>query len=192
MKYVKGQNIDNFCDNPMKQLKEIWSSRMSSSYVDENLLRESLNGKSFLYASVEDKKILGYAIGTTIKLSNLHAEFDNKKVEDVILEHVDSSKGNIGILRTIAVSKGHEGKGIASTVSKKVANDLKRYTKATFSEAWIKPGKVDGSNVLEKIGFNEIYHSQDYWKPKTKKHKTKCPECQSTTCLCPGSLYILR
>ena len=186
MEYVSGSELESVCENPSEQLENIWSSRMSSSYVDTSLLDKGLSGDEVLYAAVEDGNILGYAAGSSVGLSDMSASFSKEDIEEDLVE----STGQVAVLEIVAVREGEGGRGIGSSVLDKTVSDLNSSSDAVFAEAWIRPGKTDGSDVLESVGFRELYNSSDYWKPKTKDFDTECPECGNTTCSCSGALYV--
>jgi GNAT superfamily N-acetyltransferase len=186
MKYVKGTKLTDMCSNPIEQMSSIWANRMSSSYVKEDLLERCLNGEGALYAAVEDGEILGYAAGDYIKVKEMKGEFEKEEVHPDYIE----SSGKASILYIIAVREDSEGRGIGTNVAEKTVNELVSYSTITLGEAWIRPGRKDGSDVLESLGFNKLYESDEYWKPRTKGNSTPCPECGNATCTCSGALYV--
>jgi len=91
-------------------------------------------------------------------------------------------------LDIVCVAEEHEGKGVGSELAETVAQQLENWSKTIITEVWHR-NRVDGTVIVEKLGFEQATADEDYWQISTRGYGT-CPECDSSPCHCRGSLHV--
>lgn len=96
----------------------------------------------------------------------------------------------IGVLKTVAVSKDAQGRGLGTAlVEACLAEFRSRGVQAVYSVAWKSQGKVNIQGVLERASFAPFAEVPDYWREESLALGYDCPSCGAPPCQCSAVMY---
>ena len=127
---------------------------------------------------------------------SLVAECDNKVVaygtaaiisEEVHPELAEYMSGKTGMLCTVAVANGYEGRGIASRLADERLQKLKSMGCDTILvTAWrSQTHGIHVEKILDRLGFEIVEELSEYWKGYS------CSHCGENNCTCDAVIFRL-
>lgn len=150
------------------------------------LCEYSLNTKSSIIINTHKGELLGFSIVQLLTIEQLKKEIfaDSKWIEKEF-----GNASLVGYRKMTAVSKIHQGKGVASQLYQKADKWFSGKTNAIASALWTKEGNSSFSPILIKNGFEPLKTIQNYWKEDSENREFVCPSCGHPPCLCSAVIY---
>jgi GNAT superfamily N-acetyltransferase len=172
-------------------IKEVASIYLSDLEIQENegLFVDSCRAEAnetFGFGSTQDSDLVGFLVGTI-------------KTEDESLdEHLNrptpiSTETRTAIFQHLYVVPDNWGQGTGTRLFETALEFVEsRGVEEIYAEAWINPETPDAVPILKKGGFEEIYHSKDYWSHDAfVASSVPCPshDRSYSECPCEGAIY---
>lgn len=180
------QNIEYVIKCLQKQdiptILQISDDRFGKDYITEDMFAFN-DRRNFCLVAID--------VNTKVPIGFCWCKIIPGKEAKKISKSVINTKDEVGYVKTIAVDKNYEGKGIASKLLEVGLNCLliqnNEYV-LIFSTAW-KTDKINIGNILTKNGFTEKKELEDYWYDYSIKHKVTCPYCKTIPCRCSCVIF---
>ncbi len=172
----------------MPDVIQISNNQFGKDYVTKHYLKQIIKNKKQCPSKVaidENNHVLGYYIGWIIK---------NEEIEDVLKLSPDifNNAKEIGVLKTIAVSKKSQGLGVGSKLTKTFIKDLKKIGITTVcTVAWKSIKGINIEKLVTRLKFKPALEIPNYWKDYSEKTGYHCPIC-GIPCRCHAVIYILK
>ena len=135
-----------------------------------------------------DKVLLGFCLCKLVDRSEI-CEYLQIKQSD--LPHYVLCADRIGVLKTIAVNRKSQHRGIGYALAFEAYNEMvKNNIQAISSIAWKNGDKINAHGVLTAIGLHSYIEIESFWKDSSIKEQYNCPACGSPPCQCSAVLYF--
>lgn len=162
-------------------------------YISKDDLDAFVDGESqFALVAEREKNIV--AVITNEVLSN--TEFFDEVPEDMrqpvesMIPYLEYEK--VGLLKSMAVSKSHQGAGIGSELSERAVRILwERGVTCVIAIGWTTDKGCHVEGVVRGLGFSEAGILDDYWCKDSVLKNYHCPRC-GQPCHCQAKIFILQ
>jgi len=142
------------------------------------------SGSICLYATVNET-VAGFARFQVL------ASLDGYEPFGLDLEKRFSDQ-KIGSLSLITVNESFRGKGIATEITQKGLEWLKKQgCDSVLGVCWVSGVAQNSKPLFEHFGFQNIGECSDYYRNFSIEHPYDCPGCHKFPCECSALLYAL-
>lgn len=163
----------------LKEVAQIASMTLGSSFVDESILNNDIN-----LCARSGTKIIAYCTTRFINLDYLQKILKNKKIE--LLEEYEK----IGYIDSLAVNTDYAGKGIGSLLFQNTILKLKENNiKFVLMAGWKNGTEVNIKGLALKEDFKEEFEIENFWKEDSLEYNFNCTACGKPPCLCSAVIY---
>ena len=102
-----------------------------------------------------------------------------------------SSKGLVGIIKTLAVDPKYQGRGVGTKLFDSAHEEcIDSNTTAIIVPAWKQNNVINIKNILRNKGYEFLTELSDYWKNDCDKNLFKCPSRKPNgQCVCSLVIY---
>lgn len=131
-----------------------------------------------------DSPIVGFAAGYLLASSELAGLLGIPVTELPRNLASADANGTVGVLKSIAVKRDLQGRGVGYTLFEAAENQLKRLgATCVVIPAWKSPAGYNLHGILKRQDYKEFLVKPDYWKSACDKKDFSCPE-RSEHCVC--------
>lgn len=172
-------------------VRDIISIYLSDLEIRENqeLIENACSGElneTFGFGSREGNELVGLMIGTI--------KTEKESLDDHFNRPTPVSTDSKGaILQHLYVKPDNWGQGRGTSLVRAALEYVKSEGVCTvYAEAWIDPETPNATSIFRNEGFEEIYHSEDYWAHEAfVASLIPCPTHGEpySECPCEGALY---
>jgi len=182
-------------EQDLTQALSVLGDALGRRYISKDELRTYAGGEEGRHALVaqqESGPIVGAATGLLLD----HDQFVDLLPEDMrlaaedVLPNLDYQC--LGILKSIAVTTGAEGRGIGTSLAQGIVQRLWDEG-ATYIVAigWTDAAGCHIKGVLEGLGFKQVGLLENFWTNDSKSKDYDCPSC-GQPCTCAAMLFGAR
>ncbi len=158
------------------------------NYIQPNYLTEylDLEHKNCLVC-INDGIVIGFITYEAFNRNDFLQEIlkDNESFVSVI-----NGFEELIIIKQVVVASNYRKQGIASSLLKKVLEDLKHRNHLIFCFAWKKNENTVLKNILKRANFKIKTTIENYWEQDSLVHQYNCSFCGSPPCVCSSEVYI--
>lgn len=180
--------INPIQENHYADYVELIGSQLGEGYFTTNdfaQLKENPNALCF-EAVDANNTVLGVITSMVLPYSDA---IELLKISPENLPDYAKTATEIGIFKTIAISKNAQGQGIGSSLTKYLLEQLKQRVNTVACVAW-KYGETENiKGVMNTFEFKCYQEIPDYWVEDTD---FICPACGTPPCHCQANIYFKR
>ena len=163
----------------LKEVAQIASMTLGSSFVDESILNNDIN-----LCARSGTKIFGYCTTKFINLDYLKKILKNKTLE------LPKEYEKVAYIDSLAVNTDFAGKGVGTLLFKSTILKLKENNiKFVIMAGWKNGTEVNIKGLALKEGFKEEFEIENFWKEDSLEYNFNCTACGKPPCLCSAVIY---
>lgn len=169
--------------NAATRIVEIAGDQLGKDYLSiENLDFD----KNVILKALVNSETVGFSINSTLNVQEFRNEFPN--LINILQATLDQSK-TVGIIRTIAVDKEYQKRGLGNALLTNSVSELMKNSDFIMMVAWKSDIKVNIQALAETHGFRKVKEIPNYWNVESKKKKYSCPICGEPPCQCSAVVF---
>lgn len=167
-------------------VSKIITEEIGDNYFTKNdFLLFISNPLYFSYVAIIDSTIVGFGVAY---IDTINTIIDTSLSGE--LQRLFENGINVGYIKTIAIDKSFQKKGIGSLICETLINDFNNSnTKAIISTAWEIGEKINSDRMFKSFGINKICKIPEYWKVESLLKNYQCSNCGKPPCLCSAVIY---
>ena len=166
-------------------VKLIGSQLGEGYFTTADFAQLTANPNALCFEAIDtDNNVLGVITSMILPYSEA---IDLLKISPENLPAYAKTATEIGIFKTIAISKNAQGQGIGSRLTKHLLEQLQQRVSVVACVAW-KYGETENiKGVMNAFEFKCYQEIPDYWVEDTD---FICPACGSPPCHCQANIYF--
>ncbi len=181
-------DIETIRPNQIYRAVDIIDSELGKDYIRIDELSNLLEDQSYTcLVSLVDDIPVGIAIGC---VKNRNEALSYLRIQETDCPSYVKIADKIGVVKTIAVRKDYQGRGIGSKLVENLEKQLTRDANVLSSVAWKHGETVNIANVLERHEYKMYKEIPDYWKEDSLREGFFCPVCKEPPCTCSAVIYF--
>jgi ribosomal protein S18 acetylase RimI-like enzyme len=187
-------SIFGMTESDISQVLDVSDQELGKNYLSDELFKDAIGNPDKYVCKVAksktENKIAGFCLSIIVNPAEIVEQFSSYGVKlPRSLLHAEK----VGLINTIAIRNNHQGHGVGFESVKNTINSLKEKDIHCFcSIGWknSKTGKINISNILKTLNFQEIAEIPEFWKKDSEEKGYDCPVC-GTPCTCSAVIYSL-
>lgn len=137
--------------------------------------------------NADSAQIIGFSVGAIFDQEELDSYLNTSR--DNLPLALQTAK-KIGVLRTIAVDKQFQGRGVGTKLAeKRIQRFQKEGVTAFCAVGWEEDGNVNISGLMDYFGFKKELRIEDYWKEDSIENDYRCKSCGEPPCTCSAVIF---
>ncbi len=162
-------------DGHLPDVLAIAANRFGNGYITKD---ELTNGNAIVLVGVEQGIVAGFVLFYLMDGSDFPVE----------LYGTFPYGGRALYVKSVAVHKGYERRGFATSLLSMVINIARRQNAiCCYAYLWITEGTIPAGGVFAALGFDEVLSINDFWFQSSLKKPFDCPVC-GHPCRCSAQL----
>jgi len=167
-------------------ITKILNDEIGENYYSENDLHLFISNQNYIgYVACFDSQIIGFGISNIDTISQI--------IDITIADELKSFfkyTQTIGWIKTIAINKLFQKRGIGSLICKAMMRDFyEKKVEAIIVTAWKIGNNVNSDKMLNLFGIKMICEISEYWKNDSTIKNYNCTICGNPPCLCTSVIY---
>lgn len=112
-------------------------------------------------------------------------------IDDILSRPVPHTvEGPYTVLRYAYIEPDYTGSGHGTRMLESMLAETRWQV---YAEAWLRPGVADLEPLVERFGFETVFHDEEYWNHPSRDPGEECSYCEvpHEDCACRGAVYRL-
>lgn len=149
-----------------------------------------LGGTSMAFVAIDDTgTIVGAATGCIVSSIGEAVPVDQVGTVESLVPEVCC--GSTGVLKSVAVSAGMQGRGIGLAISEAVTDALfQNGAGCVVSIGWTDDDGCHIEGTLIKLGYAKRGEINDFWLQDSLEQEYSCPSCEGA-CKCSAIIFVM-
>lgn len=180
---IRKMTVDDVC-----KVIKIADGELGVGYLGSlDITPDKSEGENYCrLVALSKSKIIGFCLCEYVDIDRLNNKYHIENVPNWI------RKGDmICMIKTVAVDKEWQGRGVAETLLDEVFVKMKEHgIKVMTSIGWVKEGHTNIGHLLEKKGMKSAGIIENYWKEDSINTGFICPVCGEPPCKCSAEIFF--
>ena len=165
---------------------EIAENQLGKFYISD---QDFTNEKNLVFRASMEKETVGFSIVRILSKEEFSAAF--QKIDNSDRKFIGHAT-IIGIIKSIAVAKSYQQRGIGDAIMKQSIDELKSAgVNIVVMIGWKSKLGTNIESLALLNGFRKACEIQNYWSEDSDLKNYDCPVCGAPPCTCSAAIYSL-